>query len=352
MKQVFRLFITHLVIIVSSYPVIAQDKLFTQAFAHPVDLNPALSGAIDGRYRVTIAYRDQWQSFVESPYTTTGIYGDLKIIPAQQKDDYFGAGFSLIADRTAIYNVNQNILTLYGSYHKALNADRKQYLSAGLNVGIAQRNVNYEDIYFNDQFNGLDQYSLGTAEILPSNNFGFMDVGLGVTYRTALADYSGLIFGISVDHLPGSSISFYNHSIDQEIEYPDVKLDRKFTAMLSMELASNESIAVLPRLMWQSEGPHKMLSAAALVKFDITNYDTQAFHAGGGVRLTQTSSNGMKPSALYLMAAYQIEGLLIGLSHDITTSNLGAQSPGRGAFELSISFTGMYDNEESMCPTF
>ena len=52
------------------------------------------------------------------------------------------------------------------------------------------------------------------------------------------------------------------------------------------------------------------------------------------------------------MAAYEVEGLLIGLSHDITTTSLSSQSPGRGAFELSISFTGLYDNEESMCPTF
>ena len=74
-----------------------------------------------------------------------GLYGDIKVVQ-EHSDDYFGAGFSLIADRTAIYNVNQNILSLYGSYHKALNADRKQYLSAGLNFGIAQRNVNYEEI--------------------------------------------------------------------------------------------------------------------------------------------------------------------------------------------------------------
>lgn len=330
----------------------AQDKLFTQAFAHPVDLNPAFSGAIDGRYRVTVAYRDQWRSIVESPFTTMGIYGDFKIIPNDQKDDFFGAGFSLITDRTALYNVNQNILSLYGSYHKALNADKDQYLSAGLNFGIAQRNINYENIYFNDQFNGLDQYSLTTAEILPSNNFGFMDLGLGVSYMTGLSDYSSMSFGISVDHIPGSSISFYNHSIQQDIEYPDVELDRKFTAFLSMELASNEYVAVLPRILWQSEGPHQMISAAALVKFDLTDHNNSAFHAGGGVRLNQTVAGGLKTSALYLMAAYEVEGLLIGLSHDISTSSLSSQSPGRGAFELSISYTGLYDNDETMCPTF
>ena len=169
---------------------------------------------------------------------------------------------------------------------------------------------------------------------------------------TGMGDYSSLSLGLSVDHIPGSSISFYSPSIEQDIEYPEANIYRKFTAFLSMELASNEYVSVLPRVMWQSEGPHQMLSAAALVKFDITNYDNQAFHLGGGVRLNQTFSGGIKPSALYLMAAYEVEGLLIGLSHDITTSSLSSQSPGRGAFELSISFTGLYDNEESMCPTF
>jgi hypothetical protein len=244
------------------------------------------------------------------------------------------------------------MLSLYGSFHKALNKDKRQYLSAGMNVGIAQRNINYEAIYFNVQFNGLDQYSLGTAEILPSNNFAFVDLGLGVNYTTQLSSFSTLSMGLAVDHIPGSSISFYHHSIDQDEEVPDARLDRKWTAFLSMELATNNYMSFLPRLLWQREGPHQMIAAAGLIKFDMTNYDNQALHFGGGVRLNQTSSSGLSPSAFYLLAAYEIEGLLIGLSHDITTSKLGSQSPGRGAFELSISFTGFYDNEDSLCPSF
>ncbi len=352
MKYPLRIISLLLFVTGSAFPLSAQDKLFTQNYAHPVDINPALAGAIDGRYRISLAYRDQWRSIVESPFTTMGLYGDIKIVTNDQSDDYFGAGFALVSDRTALYNVNQNILSLYGSYHKALNADQKQYLSAGLSMGIAQRNINYENIYFNDQFNGLDQYSLGTAEILPSNNFAFVDLGLGVTYMSGLSDYSSMTFGVAMDHLAGSSISFYKHSIEQDIEYPDSKINQKLTAFLSMELASNEFIALLPRIMWQSEGPYKMLSAAALVKFDINNYDNQAFHLGGGVRLNNTSTGGMKPSALYLMAAYEVNGLQVGLSHDISTTTLSSQSPGRGAFELSISFTGFYENDESMCPTF
>jgi type IX secretion system PorP/SprF family membrane protein len=333
-------------------PGFSQDRLYTQAFVHPVDLNAAYAGAINGRYRVSAAYRDQWRSIVESPFTTIGVYGDVKIKLEHQDKDFFGAGFAVTADRTAVLNVDENNLTLYGSYHKSLNADQHEFLSGGLSLGITQRNINYENIYFNDQFNGLDEYSLSTAEDLPANNFAFADLGLGVAYSTFLSRYSNMTFGLSLDHVPGSSISFYTHSLQLDEPLPDARIYRKLTAMLSMELASNEYISVLPRILWQQEGPHKMLSAATLVKFDISNYSDAALHVGAGIRMNQTQSQGFKTAAVYLMTAYEINGLLIGLSHDITTSGLGSANPGSGAFELSISYTGFYENDEHMCPTF
>lgn len=331
---------------------LGQDKLWTQSFAHPVDINPSFAGIVDGRYRVSVAYRDQWRSIVESAFTTMAVYGDLKIIPDQRKDDFFGAGFSLLTDRTAIYNVNQNILSLYGSYHKALNPDQDRYLSGGLNIGIAQRSINYENIFFNDQFNGLDNYSLSTAENLPANNFAYFDIGLGISYSSAINEFSAMSIGISMDHLPGNSISFYRHTLNPDEQIPDIKIERKLTGYASFELASDEYVSLLPRVIWQKQGPHQMLSAAALVRFDITDYDNQAFHVGAGIRLNQTIESFLKPSTAYIMAAYEIQGLLIGLSHDVLLTSLSADDPGKGAFEISISFTGFYDNDESLCPTF
>jgi len=352
MRRILFFLIPILFCFLLSTPGFSQDRLFTQAFVHPVDLNPAYAGAIEGRYRVSMAYRDQWRSIVESPFTTMGVYGDVKIKLEKQDEDFFGGGFAVTADRTAVLNVNQNNLSLYGSYHKSLNRDQHEFLSGGISLGISQRNINYENIYFNDQFNGLNEYTLTTAEDLPANNFAFADVGAGVAYSTYLSRYSNLTFGLSLDHIPGSSISFYTHSLQLDEPLPDARIDRKFTAMLSMELASNEYVSVLPRVLWQQEGPHKMLAVATLVKFDISNYNDSALHLGAGVRMNQTQTEGFKTSAIYLMSAYEINGLLIGLSHDISTGGLGSVNPGSGAFELSISFTGFYENDENMCPTF
>ena len=68
--------------------------------------------------------------------------------------------------------------------------------------------------------------------------------------------------------------------------------------------------------------------------------------------MNQTQDGGFKPSAAYLMMAYEINGLLIGLSHDIALGGLGSVSTGKGAFEFSLSFTGFYENDENMCPSF
>lgn len=340
-----------LFLLVTSVGAFAQDKMFTQAYVHPVDLNPSFSGNIDGKYRVTIAYRNQWKSFIESQFSTFALYGDIRI-NQDRKDDFFGAGFSVVADRTALFNANQNMINLYGSFHKSLSRGGTKYLSGGLSFGIAQRNLNYENIFFNDEFNGLDDYTLGTGENLPANNFAFMDLGLGVGYTSAFGDYSNFSIGIAVDHITGASVSFFHRAIDIEEPYPDARLDRKFTVHAGAELASNQYISLLPRLYYQRQGPLQMIAAAAIVKFDITNYDNQALHLGGGIRMNQTATSGLSPSAAYLMAGYEAGAFLIGLSHDINLSKLAAQSPGRGAFELSISFTGFYDNEESMCPTF
>jgi len=347
-----RTFLSLLPILAFLLPVSGQDRLFTQAFVHPVDINPALAGNVPGRYRLTAAYRDQWQSLIDGAFKTIGVYGDLKIPVGKRSDDFVGAGFSFIADRTAFFNANQNIMTLSGSFHKALNPDQGQFLSAGLTFGIAQRSANYENLFFNDQFNGLDQYNLPTNESLPANNFAFMDLGLGINYSSRLGDYSSLMTGVAVDHIPGSSISLFNREPDLDEPYPDSRLDRKFTVYAAFELASNQFLSVLPRVIYQKQGPHAMLSGSAVVKFDLNNYDNQAAHLGGGIRLNQRAEGSLSPSAAFLMAAYEAGGFLIGLSHDITLSRLAANKAGRGAFEISLTFTGQYENSESLCPTF
>src|SRR5690349_6455580 len=52
------------------------DPHFSQYYAHPLWLNPAMTGAFNGTVRVAGIYRSQWGS-VTNPFATSGLSADV-----------------------------------------------------------------------------------------------------------------------------------------------------------------------------------------------------------------------------------------------------------------------------------
>src|SRR5215212_5024501 len=52
------------------------DPHFSQYYVYPSWLNPALTGAFDGQYRISGIYRNQWGN-VSSPFSTPGAAVDF-----------------------------------------------------------------------------------------------------------------------------------------------------------------------------------------------------------------------------------------------------------------------------------
>ena len=57
----------------------AQDPHFSQFFASPLTLNPALTGKFDGTLRAAGNYRNQWPAF-NNVYTTSTLSVDFSIL--------------------------------------------------------------------------------------------------------------------------------------------------------------------------------------------------------------------------------------------------------------------------------
>ena len=70
----------------------AQDPNFSQFFASPLTLNPALTGKFDGVYRFAANYRNQWPT-ISNAYTTDTASLDMGIMKNRIPDyDQFGVG--------------------------------------------------------------------------------------------------------------------------------------------------------------------------------------------------------------------------------------------------------------------
>lgn len=148
----------------------AQDPDFTQIFATPIYLNPALTGNYDGNYRVSLIYRDQWHSLIEDPFKSFSLSGDVKIELGKRTKrykDYIAGGLFVLSDKVSTFDFSTNMINLSGAYHKYLGLWDETYLSAGLNFGMNQKNFTYENFSFQDQFNGVDGYTFNTSEDLP-----------------------------------------------------------------------------------------------------------------------------------------------------------------------------------------
>src|SRR5688500_5194946 len=103
----------------------AQDVHFTQYFASPLTLNPALTGLTQCDLRVSANYRTQWASISSNPYTTGSISFDMATMKGKLNNgDAVGVGLLALYDRSgtgALTNINVGLSL---AYHKALGAEK------------------------------------------------------------------------------------------------------------------------------------------------------------------------------------------------------------------------------------
>ena len=99
----------------------AQDPHFSQYFASPLTLNPAMTGYFDGDHRASANFRQQWWS-LGSPFVTSTLSFDSKIMQLKLPEkDIFGAGIMALFDQSLGGSFNSINIAASGSYHKALD---------------------------------------------------------------------------------------------------------------------------------------------------------------------------------------------------------------------------------------
>lgn len=334
---------------------LAQDVGFTQFYASPLFINPAMAGSFNGSYRVGILYRDQYRSALDRPFKTFTASGDVKFNLSSVKEknpDLFALGIMFYSDRVGIFDLNTTSIAVSGAFHKSLNKKKNQYLSGGIQFNLTHKSLNFEDLYFQDQFNAIDGYTLSTGEFLPVNNFGFGNLALGLNHSITPNKRTSFSVGIAVFNLLNQNISFYEK---QDIPNPNVNLDVFLKSKLVVNAAASfqtaDYVYLDPRLLYAQQGDIKFLTLINLFKYKLPRSEGKTIYAGPGLKFTDNISNfGLE--SVVLSAGFEYKGLLIGLSYDHNTNSIIAGRKGLNSFEFSIIYLGDYENNDAFCPTF
>ncbi len=325
---------------------LAQDPHFTQSYAVPTHLNPAMVGGFDGRYRLSSAYRNQWSSFLETPLIALNAAFDLRMpIGKDQQESYIGAGIDLYSDKLGGKSyASTNSMALTATYHKPLDMWGNSFLSGGLRASFAQRSIDYEGLTFQDQFNGLDGYTLGSGENLNRNVINYTDLSTGIYWSTNVERRNQIHVGVGVYHFNAPNVALFTNEVKP--------LAVRTSVTIGGQAELSPRVDIIPRLIITTQGGHFESNIGANFRIGLDDYNDASLFLGGWARPVNDSQTGLGMDAIVLMTGLQFGQFRFGASYDANISPLISSSKTVGAFELTIQYIGNYGGEKVICPTF
>lgn len=299
----------------------AQDIHFTQYYTSPCNLNPALTGFFNGSQRFTLQNKSQWRS-VTVPFRTTSVSCDMPVVKRYMKQDIFGGGVVINRDQAGDSKFGTTQVNFSGSYIRAVSRDNNQFISAGLMLGVAQRSLDYSELYFDSQYDGNSfDPGLPNNEQFAKSSFFFFDAGAGLYWHYIMDKYKFFNGGISWFHINNPRMSLFDNQ--------SLKLDQKYMMHGSAQIDVAPKIFLLPGFIFMHQGKYNEFDIGSLVKFvkepDVKNY--LALQLGLYMRTGD---------AMNFIAGLDYLNWSLGISYDINTSNLVPASHSKGGFEISV----------------
>ncbi len=158
----------------------AQDMHFSQYNNCTQLINPALTGQFETMLKATILHKRQWMN-VGSGYVTSGVDAQYKLLSVNS-DNFFGFGLLVLDDKAGI--AQQKTLAVKGTAAYNMVASDDDLISAGFQMGFEQRSMNFNDLAWDSQFNGVAyDPSLDDRERFITNSRSFVDLGAGFHWK-------------------------------------------------------------------------------------------------------------------------------------------------------------------------
>lgn len=332
----------------------AQDIHFSQFTQSPLTLNPALAGT-SVWIRAGMIFRDQWRAVhsmnSNNTFTTLGASFDIKSkrrwIKAknqteryrQSGDNGFGWGVNIYNDRAG--DGHMGTLNVNGTLAYQIMTGEKSMIALGFQGGIMQRSIDFSKLYWGTQYDPTS--STGYNVALPADkaiaggddSFIIPDLGTGLTYTYKKNerymrgnDQMDFTLGAALFHAAPFKYSFLGST---EKLYQRLVIHGMSTIGIK-----NTSIALVPAVMIQKQGPNQEIFAGSMVRYMLkedskyTGYVKGASISAGGY---YRNKDAFVAAALFEFASYGI-----GVSYDFNLSGLRTVSSGRGGLEITLRF--------------
>ncbi|MCH2226054.1 MAG: PorP/SprF family type IX secretion system membrane protein [Crocinitomicaceae bacterium] len=309
----------------------AQDFHLSMYDAAPLFLNPALTGVVEGSWRIHGQYRTQWKAVNFKPYQTALISFDA---PYKK----WGFGGQVVNYRAGIGNYN--VLQGIGSAAYTLSLDKKEanIISFGIQGGLTQKYVEHQLHTFDNQYSssngGSFDNSLDNGESFGGQSFVIPELNAGILYYHAKQQSRiNPFIGVSIFNLLRPNESWYGVTN---------KLPIRYYAHLGTRINITESLYLIPKALYMRQENFSEFTLAT----DLGIYlkKNELYILGGLIYRAA--------DAAVLSIGLKKDGYVTKLAYDFNLSTLTAASTGRGGFELSFTYMHQKKDKQTVkiCP--
>lgn len=317
----------------------AQDLHFSQFFNSPLTTNPANTGFLpDADYRVGGNYRNQWSAVMTVPYKTSSLFADAQVLRDKLETGWLGIGGVVLSDVAGSGSLRST--KVYGSiaYHQQLGLS--SLLSAGFNVGWANKRIDLSKLKFPDQFDGKFFDNPVTAVSLVNTSVSYVDVQAGMNYAYFPQENVYINAGYSIHHVNRPKETFFNDNTNAG------RIPMRHIGFVNAILKVNERVIINPNAYFTTQAKATELMFGINGNYNLSEYGEKQLIGGLYYRLGD---------AVAPMVGVQVNNLSITYSYDATLSSLNTFNNFRGASEISIIKKGLYPqhgDRQTMCPSF
>lgn len=312
--------------------VCAQDIHYSQFYAAPLLLNPALTGVNEGNYRANIIYRNQWNS-VTTPYSTPYASFDMNHVlfnPGQK--GVLSLGGLLFSDMAGTGSFTN--FTVMGSIAYLFYISDRSFFSVGIQPGYVQKHFDPNDLTFEEQFNGTtpspDQ---SNGENFTTTSIQYFDINAGIFFESHASDNLDIYIGAAESHLSQPNESFYN--IATNSNGTSNALQMKTTVHGGMRIGLSDSWNLIPSAIFLLQGENQEINAGLTAETKVG--DVTHIFFGGYYRVND--------AAIAILGG-EYKKVRLGFSYDVNISSLQSASNNQGGFEISLQYTGLFPKKK------
>lgn len=189
--------ILFLILLFSTAILKGQSLHYSQFFSSPLNLNPALTGGIEGDWRFISNYRSQGQYF-SNPLNTLSLSFDKPVFLYKEQA---GVGVMYTKDYSSGLSIPSD--RFYLSMASAVKVSEKSLVGLGLQLGWVYKSFSYSDLTFPEQYDrdtGGFNESLPISEEFDNTSSSYFDINAGLMWNYQINKHL-LSLGVATYHL-------------------------------------------------------------------------------------------------------------------------------------------------------